>query len=219
MSTSWPRSALAGLIALIACSCEAFQLASSASLRRPCAHRAPALRMELPAALGNTVVVELTTEPATSAGGVFLPTAFDKEETVGGFQRKKINSGTVVGVGPGLTLQDGSVLPISGVSVGQIVVLEPNAEGEKVYPEDSDSQVFIYPHRCWSEVLAEHTHAAGRLSPQFPPTPPTPATDRDHVFMRCAGCPPFTLSHELYMSAGSSLDGTQNRSRVETDSS
>lgn len=183
MSTSWPSCLLAALVALSACSCDALQLASSpAALRRPCAQRASAPRMEVEVtALGNNLIVELTVEPATSAGGVFLPTAFDKEETVGGFQRKTINSGTVLSVGPGLTLEDGTVQPIAGISVGQTVVLEPNAQGMKVNAEDSDNQVFIFPHRRWSIVWVTPTMPAGRSHAPF--LPASPATDRVHMHL------------------------------------
>jgi len=139
MSTTL-RAIVWTLLAHASC-CSAYQLAAA---RVVVSRRAGMTRLAVQA-LSDQVVVELITEPATSSGGIMLPTNFDAEETVGAFQRKKIDTGTIVSVGPGKLYEDGTVVPLMGLSVGQRVVLDAGAEGVKCDPTDSQSNVFIYP--------------------------------------------------------------------------
>ena len=138
---------LALMIIAFAASCsEAYRLPSPPAGIAAVRARATTLRMDV-AALNDQVIVELVTEPATSVGGIMLPTNFDKEETEGAFQRKPLNCATVLSVGPGKLRKDGTVVPITGITVGQKVVLAAGSEGIKVYPDDFDSAVYCYPYR------------------------------------------------------------------------
>ena len=74
-----------------------------------------------------------------------LPTAFDDEETEGAFQRKPLQTGTVISVGPGVVTKRGVTIPIEGISEGQRVVIKGGVEGVKQDPTDADSVLYLYP--------------------------------------------------------------------------
>ena len=123
--------------------CEAYCPSVAPTVARQSSVRASA-RMAIQA-LNNQVLVELQVEPAKSAGGIMLPTAFDDEETEGAFQRKPLQTGTVISVGPGVVTKRGVAIPIEGISEGQRVVIKGGVEGVKQDPTDADSVLYLYP--------------------------------------------------------------------------
>ena len=123
--------------------CEAYCPSVAPTVARQSGVRASA-RMAIQA-LNNQVLVELQVEPAKSAGGIMLPTAFDDEETEGAFQRKPLQTDTVLSVGPGVVTKRGVTIPIEGISEGQRVVIKGGVEGVKQDPTDADSVLYLYP--------------------------------------------------------------------------
>jgi len=91
--------------------------------------------------LANMVLVELAKEPAQSAGGILMPTAFsdDPSNMIDVFKTKEVKYGKVLGVGPGRVSEDGSATPSIDFSVGEQVLVAP-VDGIKVEP-DGPSQV------------------------------------------------------------------------------
>ena len=98
----------AAVLCALACACDAYRLSMMPVVPHP---RAPTARMAAQA-LNDQILVELQKDPAKSAGGIMLPTFFDKEETEGAFQRQPLKSGTVISVGPGVVTDDGTKLAI-----------------------------------------------------------------------------------------------------------
>mmetsp|Transcript_18117 Transcript_18117/g.35291 ORF Transcript_18117/g.35291 Transcript_18117/m.35291 type:complete len:151 (-) Transcript_18117:369-821(-) len=93
--------------------------------------------------LANQVLVDLQTEPAVSSGGIFLPTAYDDDEL---FKKEPLRSGTVLAVGPGREAEDGTVVGMPNIKVGQTVMIAPTG-GVKVEPEgrqDIETTVYLF---------------------------------------------------------------------------
>ena len=130
------------VLATASCLCEAYCPTVAPTVARR-AHVRSTARMAAQA-LNNQVVVELQVEPSKSSGGIMLPTTFDQEETEGAFQRKPLQSGTVVSVGPGVVTERGVAIPIPGISEGQRVVIKGGVEGIKLDPKDYDSPLYLF---------------------------------------------------------------------------
>ena len=81
--------------------------------------------------LGDRVLVKRTDEEQTSEGGIVLP----------GSAAEKPSQGEVVAVGPGKTLDNGDVQPIS-VNVGDLVVFGQYA-GSNTVKIDGDELVIL----------------------------------------------------------------------------
>lgn len=131
----------AAVLCALACACDAYRLSMMPVVPHP---RAPTARMAAQALNGH-ILVELQKEPAKSAGGIMLPTFFDKEETEGAFQRQPLKSGTVVSLGPGLVGEDGTKIAITGISEGQRVVIRGGVEGVPLDPSDFDGAMYLFP--------------------------------------------------------------------------
>lgn len=95
-------------------------------------------------ALNDDVLLELNKEPAKSLGGILLPTDFDKEDTDGGFIRQPIKTGKVISVGPGRATKDGRI-PVTGISVGQTVVIKGGYDGVALNDLDVGSTLYVFP--------------------------------------------------------------------------
>jgi chaperonin GroES len=76
--------------------------------------------------LGNRVLLQPLEEEEKSAGGIVLPDT----------ARKKPQQGKVVAVGPGKTLEDGRLVPVS-VKVGDVVVY-PEFGGTELKIKDKE---------------------------------------------------------------------------------
>jgi len=76
--------------------------------------------------LGNRVLLQPLEEEEKSAGGIVLPDT----------ARKKPQQGKVVAVGPGKTLEDGRLVPLS-VKVGDVVVY-PEFGGTELKIKDKE---------------------------------------------------------------------------------
>jgi chaperonin GroES len=76
--------------------------------------------------LGNRVLLKPLEEEEKSAGGIVLPDS----------ARKKPQQGKVVAVGPGKTLEDGRLVPLS-VKVGDVVVY-PEFGGTELKIKDKE---------------------------------------------------------------------------------
>ena len=85
--------------------------------------------------VNDQVLVELVKQPAQSEGGIFLPLDnnddFEAEVLARNFGKKEVTLGTVLAVGPGALLPDGTRMVMPELAVGQQVICSPFG-GEKV---------------------------------------------------------------------------------------
>ncbi|HLB53458.1 MAG TPA: co-chaperone GroES [Chlamydiales bacterium] len=79
--------------------------------------------------LGNRVLVQPLEPQETVKGGIILPDS----------AKKKQESARVISIGPGKTLDDGRVLPIS-VKVGDVILMDKYA-GQQVWIDDKEYMV------------------------------------------------------------------------------
>ena len=88
-------------------------------------------------------------EPAASTGGILMPSAFSEDDEAlyeDAFGKKECRVGTIVAIGPGLTAEDGTRVPISNLEVGMTVVID-KVDGIKVEPAgkaDRAASFYLY---------------------------------------------------------------------------
>ena len=95
------------------------------------------------------MLVEVQKEPAASTGGILMPSAFSEDDEAlyeDAFGKKVCRVGTIVAIGPGLTAEDGTRVPISNLEVGMTVAID-KVDGIKVEPAgkaDRAASFYLY---------------------------------------------------------------------------
>lgn len=141
-----------------------YALGGRAPAARRGAVRAPPLAMGSTAVPANDIqpmydqiLVSLETAPAETAAGILLPSAFVDEETFDQFAKPEPRVGTIVAMGPGGLMEDGSRVPMPPLSVGQEVLIA-TAAGERVEEQGKplrESTLYLFrPEEIWCKIDA-----------------------------------------------------------------
>lgn len=117
--------------------------------------------------ISDRILVELNPEPETTKSGIVMPTVFTDDNVAewdGGvplsevMAEKGVLVGDVKGLGPGLTAEDGSVVPMGSLEVGQKLVIAP-VIGQEFLQEDEiagDAALSVFrTEDIWGVVTPE----------------------------------------------------------------
>lgn len=111
----------------------------------------------------DNILVEIETVPSETAAGILLPTVY-ADEAPDEFTGDEISvyadearAATVVTMGPGLTAEDGTTVPMPQLTAGQRVIIAPRS-GEPVRLEGQSpaesTLVLVKPWQLWGACPA-----------------------------------------------------------------